>query len=212
MNSSRSGFTLLELLVSVGILALLTVLLYGGLRAGIRNAGRESASSDQTARIVAVQNLLRGQLAGAKPIVIISGRHREAEFSGGPTDLRFVSEAPESVSFGGLQALTLRLVRGSNDAGALVALWRPFRKTSATQSPVRTILFDHVKRISFRYFGPENPHNLPRWHEMWHDAPYLPFLVRLSVALSNGRRVPDLTVALRLSTTTLEQRENRARF
>ena len=42
MTASQRGFTLLELLISIALLALLTIMLFGGLQLGTRQVDRKS--------------------------------------------------------------------------------------------------------------------------------------------------------------------------
>ena len=92
---SRHGFTLIELLVAVTLLALVTMLTFGGFRFGTRAWERAAAHLDHAAEIQIVQAFLRRRLSEAAP-VLKPGDNPDGEifFEGDRTSLRFVTVMP----------------------------------------------------------------------------------------------------------------------
>ena len=200
--STQRGFTLLELLISVALLALLTTFLFEGLRLATQHLGPESNRLDRASRIAVAQNFLRAQLADARPILDSASGWKSVEFDGRADGVDFVSVAPESVSGAGLQALSIIFDKGTGARGGeLLLRWRRHEGASPTvASDVRDSgLLDHVRSAEFAYFGVASPNQPPAWHATWQDMTYLPSLVRLSVEFSDAQRMPELVVALRLS-------------
>lgn len=200
---SQRGFTLLELLISVALLALLTTFLFEGLRLVTRNLGPESNRLDRASRIAVTENFLRAQLADARPVLEAATGWKSIEFDGRADGIDFVSVAPESVSVAGLQALSVVYEKGAGARGGeLLLRWRPYEGSSPrTAAPdVRNSwLLDHVRSAEFAYFGVASPNQPPAWHAAWQDMAYLPSLVRLSLDFSDAQRMPELVIALRLS-------------
>ena len=199
---SQRGFTLLELLISVALLALLTTFLFEGLRLVTQHLGPETNRLDRASRIAVAQNFLRAQLADARPVLESASGWKSVEFDGRPDGVDFVSVAPESVSGAGLQALSVVFDNGTDArGGGLLLRWRRHEGTSPTVvSDVRdSWLLDHVRSAEFAYFGVASPNQPPAWHATWQDMAYLPSLVRLSLEFSDAQRMPELVVALRLS-------------
>jgi hypothetical protein len=192
---------LLELLISIALFALLTTFLFEGLRLVAHQLGPQTNRLDRASRIVLTQNFLRAQLADARPILEPATGWRSIKFDGRADGLDFVSVAPESVSFGGLQALSFEFDRGTRTGGGLHLRWRPYEEgSSMTSSGSRdSLLLDHVRSVQFAYFGIVAPNQPPAWRATWQDMAYLPSLVRLSVEFSDAQRMPELIVALRLS-------------
>lgn len=213
MTSRQAGFTLIELLISITIFAMLIVMLFGGLQIGTRQIGRLTAQADRSAQIAVVDKFLHTQLAAAMPLAVSAGEPKTIEFQGRGDGVDFVSVMPESVAVGGLQVLSLGFVEphGNTDGQILVG-WRPLRDDSdAASRGETTVLLDHVREARFVYYGPPAPNAAPDWQDTWQDVAYLPLLVRVSVVMADGKRIPDIAVALRLSSTVAELRLNQGR-
>lgn len=210
MKNSESGFTLMELLISVAIFALLMVMLFGGLQLGTRQVGRLTADIDRSGQIAVVQNFLRGQIGAAQPFVLPPGTSKKLEFNGQPDGVDFVAAAPESAAFGGLQVLSVRFVEGrTENDGQLIVSWRPLRAdTDQPQPASTTVLLDHLRAGHFVYYGPPSLKEAPDWQETWQDMSYLPLLIRVSATFADGEPMPGLAIALRLSETVSELRLN----
>ncbi|HEX9462204.1 MAG TPA: prepilin-type N-terminal cleavage/methylation domain-containing protein [Alphaproteobacteria bacterium] len=209
-SDSQSGFTLMELLISVSIFALLMAMLFGGLQLGTRQVGRITAQVDRSAQIALVENFLRAQLAAAQPLAGAASGPKNLQFNGQPDGVDFVAAAPESLPAGGLQVLSVRFVAGETGRdGQLVVDWRPLRDDPDVPSPARTtVLLDHLRTARFVYYGPPQAKSAPDWQDTWQDMPYLPLLVRVSATFADGEPMPGLAVALRLSSTVAELQLN----
>jgi prepilin-type N-terminal cleavage/methylation domain-containing protein len=200
--TSQRGFTLLELLISVALLALLTTFLFEGLRLVTHGLGPQSDRLDRASRIAVAQNFLRAQLADARPVLERASGWKSIEFDGRPDGIDFVSVAPESVSLAGLEALSVVFDKGAGARGGeLLLRWRRYEGTpSPIASDVRNSrLLENVRSAEFAYFGVASPNQPPTWHAAWQNMAYLPSLVRLSLEFWDAQRMPELVVALRLS-------------
>jgi general secretion pathway protein J len=214
MTRRDAGFTLIELLVSVTIFALLMVVLIGALRLGSREVGRLTGQVDQSSQIALVQNFLRAQIGAAEPLVSLTDDSKIVQFAGDAHRVDFVAAAPESLPAGGLLVFSAAWREGTGPAGGQLVLgWRPLREdpdaTAAVAPP--TVLLDHVRAATFVYYGPATPAADPEWHATWQHMTYLPLLVRLSVVFTDGKTMPDLAVALRLSMSVADLRLNNNR-
>ena len=196
MPNRESGFTLLELLISVSIFALLMTVLFGGLQLGSRQVTRMNAELERSGQIALVQNFLRAQVGDALPLATGPEDAKTVQFRGRPESLDLVSVAPQSVVTGGLQVLSIK----ATAAGDVMAAWRPLRENpDEPNAPRTTVLLRGVRGLRFMYFGRPSASAPPEWQESWEDMDRLPQLVRLSVAFADGARMPDLAVALRLA-------------
>src|SRR5579872_2525053 len=90
-----SGFTLIELLIAITLFALLSVMLFGGLRFGMRATERGTARMEWSAELAAATNFLRSQLADAQPLPRTdSDGNQVIAFEGAPDSLVFVGQPP----------------------------------------------------------------------------------------------------------------------
>jgi general secretion pathway protein J len=202
MHKSDNGFTLVEMLISILILALVSGMLLDGLRLVTHSVGRETSRFDRSSQIALVENFVRAQLGDAQRIVLAAGPAGPVDFTGEVDRLVFISPAPASVAFGGLQRLALVFNAGTSAAGGTIeADWQPYRDGSdAAPAAENRVLLDHVNTAVFAYFGSTRANEPLEWHDEWRELSDLPLLVRLAVVFSDGRTMPELIVALPLAT------------
>ncbi|HXZ00349.1 MAG TPA: prepilin-type N-terminal cleavage/methylation domain-containing protein [Stellaceae bacterium] len=197
MTASQRGFTLLELLISIVLLALLTTMLFGGLQLGTRQLDRQTDRVERAARLSLAQGFLRRQLADARPLADPAQAAGIVAFTGERDSLRFFNPTPASAASGGLESLSVEFVEGhGRSAGALLLRRRSDEAGAAAHD---SVLLDQVRQAEFAYFGVTAPGETAAWHASWRDMAYLPSLVRLSVVFSDGAVMPEMIVALRLS-------------
>lgn len=195
-DERQSGFTLLELLIAVVLLALVTTMLLAGFQLETQHLPRQTGRMDRAAQLPPVYDFLRAELGDAQPVVPIGARGRAIVFDGEPDAVHFVSTGPQSVQVGGLQ-----LLRVTFAGGALRVRWRLFDGSLPEEDqPGRDVLLlDRLTGARLSFFGIVPPDTQPHWYDTWHDMPYLPSLVRFSLTSADGTEIPELTVAPRLS-------------
>jgi general secretion pathway protein J len=196
-NSGRSaGFTLVELLVAITLLALVSAALFGGLRFGARAWESAADRIERDGEIEAVQELLRRTLSEASDLA-----EAEADSMVGTADgLSFFAPLPRHAGAGGIGRYRLELDKG----GRLLIAWEPRRPGAAVAAPPAgepTIILADVERISIGYFGAAaNANEAPEWRDRW-SGPLLPRLLRIDLQFKQDdpRRWPELVIAPRLA-------------
>jgi general secretion pathway protein J len=182
-----AGFTLLELLVVLTILALLVTLLSGGLRFGSRVWEAGLGSSDELSAMEAAQGLMRRIIAAA-PASTGHGEEATVLFRGASTSMRFVGPAPALAMPEGLYEILL-LQRN----GDLVLTWNAFRSDKGALSTQvgERVLLSGLRDVRFAYRDSK-----ARWTNNWSARDAAPTLVRVSLGFaSGGPQWPDLLVA-----------------
>ena len=185
---SQAGFTLLELLISMTLLAMLFVLLFGGLRFGMRAWERGTSSADAVDQVRIVQDLMRRQIERSCP------RHRAAagpqdpprvDFTGDAAGLAFLAPAPGAA--GGVPCVATSLSVAAD--GRLKQLVLYINRTS-------TALLHGVQGIELSYRAGDGV-----WRGGWSGETALPMLVRLRVTFpkEDNRVWPELFIAPRIS-------------
>jgi len=107
VNGKARGFTLLEVVLAMSLLAVGLALALGVLRGATRATGNAEATAQRGERLRAVQGFLRRQVGGALPIAMeIDGTTGEAHVIAGDADkLELVASMPGYLSRGGRAAL-----------------------------------------------------------------------------------------------------------
>lgn len=208
-NSSRheAGFSLLELLVSLALLALILVAMPSLLRLGER-AREASEDLDRSGAPGAALAFMEQRLAQAMP-----GYERNADgrltvtFRGRPDNVSFVAPSALGPAGGGLYRFELRANAEVDGARALALRWSLYRPSTAeadASPPTQErILVANIAGLGLRYFGRPKPDAEPAWFDEWTRTDLLPDLVELRVAAPPGPRAPSplvLRVELKLRT------------
>jgi prepilin-type N-terminal cleavage/methylation domain-containing protein len=210
-NAGRhGGFTLLEALVAMVIMAVIMTTAFGALRLGGRSweAGVARASDNESYRAVA--DLLRRQVSQVIPLSWPDGTEERIAFEATPERLRFVAPAPQQYRHAGLFEFGLSAQRQDYDTN-LVFSYIPFNPDAdafrTASSHQQVVLVEGVQKVSFDYFGtPGTTASVragtssepPRWHQRWdEEAQRLPSLIRVRIAVNEGQQPwPDLYLAL----------------
>ncbi len=206
-RESEAGFTLIELLVSVTLLALLSVLLFGGLRIGIRSGDAVTARIGDAQQIASVYDFMNNALAAAQPLKAGTDGDAPIDFAGEADQLQFVALLPPEVSVGGFFRLRAALDEPQRGQRRLVVAETPWPRPSLEPVAFNTrpsVLLDGVRSIAFAYFGIPAPNQPAQWNDHWTGRHSLPQLIRLSLVLADGSRAPDLVIAPRAAGLALQ--------
>jgi general secretion pathway protein J len=202
LHRGAKGFTLVELLVAIALIALLTVGLYQAFGIGTRAASTVSANIDRPAQIAVAYDFMQRAFTGAEPLPMATDPSQATiNFDGESQSLSFVALPPAYLAIGGFQLLHLGLEPGKNGARLIVS-WEGVPRgpiAPQPQMPQPSILVDKVRSVAFAYFGAPGPKQQPSWLDRWSDRDGLPKLIRMRLTLANGVRAPDLIVAPRLA-------------
>jgi general secretion pathway protein J len=199
----EAGFTLLEMVVALVLLATMLGLLFGGLRLGIRAWESGTTRGDRADQLLLTFSFVRKELTAAFPWRFKDPLSVKLAFKGERDRLRFVSMRPAEIGGGGLAFVSLEFdgARGAGTAGRLV-MRRTLAATDAKDfealdSAEGFTLAEGITAAQFDYFGAENDTNKPDWSDRWDFPQRLPSHVRLRLKLGE-EALPDLVVALKL--------------
>jgi general secretion pathway protein J len=195
-----SGFTIVELLVSLALMVLVASFLIGGVQFGHR-VWDLTARIDQAMPVPAVREALQLRLAAALPVQEVEedGSLRMA-FRGAPDRLSFVAALPARQLPAGLYKLDLRL----GDDHALVLASSDFQQRHPGGRLPGTLtastLMAQVSGLSLRYYGAAEPGDDKAWHSSWERADAIPDLIGITLGFAPGdlRRWPELIIRLRI--------------
>jgi general secretion pathway protein J len=199
------GFTLVELVVAMVLLAVMMLLLYGGLGFSLRAWDAGDARGRTTADRRIGQNFLRRELTEAFPMRWKDATVLKVAFEGETQRLRFVSSRPAGLSAGGLSLVGIEVEDDPDRATRKRNLvmrrampddeakdWKPLEQAE------RSILIADIDTVAFGYFGSVNDFSEPLWTETWPYPGRVPQMVRIRVRTSDGALLPDMVVKLML--------------
>jgi prepilin-type N-terminal cleavage/methylation domain-containing protein len=172
MVDRSRGFTLLEMLVVILIMALVVTALSGGVHFAGHAWETQERQMDQEGDISAVQTAIRQ--------MIVSGHG----FDGNADSLRFVGQLPNALDRGGLFDMQLHA-----KANRLVLSWQPhFEGSAAPAVPVDSDLLENVSGIALSYLTGG------AWQGEAKDKAKPPSLIKITIVRADGTQWLPLTV------------------
>lgn len=197
------GFTLLETVIALTLLAVMLAMLFAGLRMGIRAWDAGSGRGDRADQALLTWSFVRKELTAAFPWRFKDPLAVKLAFRGERERLRIVSMRPAEIGGGGLAFVSFEFEppRGTSEPGRLV-MRRAFAAAghtdfSAVETAEKFTILEGVSTVRFEYFGAENDATSPAWSDRWEFPQRLPSHVRLKVKLGE-EPLPDMVVAMRL--------------
>lgn len=198
----------MELLIALVLIAIITVLMFSGLRLGSRAWEGVEAAGDRVSDLRVARNFIERTLRQTQPRSLVVDGVELPVFAGDAERVELVAPLSEHVGIPGLYVIRLGLedagthprlvlarwllhpetLEGGNDWPA----WEPLMEASKVfddASPLdrdvasgaygRTVLLPEVQDFSLAYFGIAEGEQDPGWLDDWVEQPRLPLKVRL---------------------------------
>ena len=197
------GFTLLEVVVALTLLAAMLLLLFAGLRLGVRSWDAGVERGDKSDQMLLASSFMRKELTAAFPWRFKDPLSVKLAFKGERRSLRFVSMRPAEIGGGGLAFVAFDYdgARAQEKSGRLVmrrTLAAADAKDFDALDPIEKFtLMEGVTDLQFEFYGAENDTNTPMWADHWDYPQRLPSHVRLTMKMGE-EKLPEIVVALRL--------------
>jgi general secretion pathway protein J len=194
-----AGFTLIEVVVAMVLLATTMLLMYSGLSFALRSWDATDINGRRTADRRLGENFLRRELSELFPMRWKDATQVKVAFEGGAERLRFVSQRPAGLQAGGLSLVGIEVEENREKRTRDVVMMRAMPDDEAKDfGPLdkgeRHLVFAGVERVEFGYFGSENEFADPKWHDTWDFAGRIPELVRMRVRAADGSVLPEMVV------------------
>jgi general secretion pathway protein J len=189
-DTREAGFTLLELLIAITLMAMMAVGLWSVFSISIQSWSRGTEAIDANQRHRSVFDLARKQIASVYPLFSPADRQQAGIpsliFHGTDSSLVFVSL--NSLRFHASPGLTLvsyEIAQNGDGRFALVAKEKPYTGQVLEQEISFEIsdgipIFDNLASCTFEYYDPGDSDNPPRWVGNWDGGA----LERLPTAVS----------------------------
>jgi general secretion pathway protein J len=205
MRASR-GFTLIEVILAMTLMAALLSLLFGAFRFAGRawEAGESRAVTASHVRhaLAFMQRDIQKAFAqrwreGNTPAARIA-------FEGGSDSLKFLVPKSGNPRSAGMTAIGFGIVDERNfaDRKKRLAVWREQLDARATDfttldAAEPRALLENVAELKFEYYGRENDREEATWRDTWEPKQRLPQLVRIRITMAEpGYSPPEMVVQL----------------
>jgi prepilin-type N-terminal cleavage/methylation domain-containing protein len=215
---STTGFTLIEVVITLTILGFICLIIFGAFRLGLSAWERGESVKDEYQKVRIVSQLITQQVKSAVPFKI---KPQLAEgdylaFEGDAHSLRFVS----ALAVRGKQAEGLVYARyefkeeGSEGGRLILYEGKALNKDFFAEEPKeeRTVsLLEGVSSVRFEYFREEDPLNNQQeeWVEEWNakDEKRLPKALKMTIIRKNqtGKEEPPITFFASLPANRFEE-------
>jgi general secretion pathway protein J len=187
----ESGSTLVEVIASLVIVAMISLMLLEGVGAGRRVWERIDSRQASGDAIEGAQSALRDRIEQSFPATLDLITPPAVDFEGRDDAVFFLSNPPQSVRPAPLRRYRLLLDTDGNLILSSVSDAAP-PKSAAVQ--IQRLLTG-VRQLKIDYFGAADGDSR-RWTRVWQNQPVLPDVVRVRVAFGPGdaRVWPDLMI------------------
>jgi general secretion pathway protein J len=209
-SSRGAGFTLVELLLALTLMAMLLALAYGGLRAATRAADRGQTILEDSSRIRMAHQFVHKQLNQIAPLTFEESEDgtERTVFVGEERRIRYVAPMPGYLGFGGPQVQELAIVRGARGLELVLshALLQGFEEELLYErDPIP--LVDQIADARFSFLGVDETGELAGWTPTWDEPGTLPESISLEIEFEEEVYIqwPLLTSSVRVDQSALSE-------
>jgi len=215
---STTGFTLIEVVITLTILGFICLITFGAFRLGLSAWERGESVKDEYQKVRIVSQLITQQVKSAVPFKI---KPQQAEgdylaFEGDARSLRFVSALPvRGKQPEGLVYAKYEFKEEGSEGGRLILYEeKALNKDFFAEEPKEELavsLLEGVSSVRFEYFREEDPLNNQQeeWVEEWKakDEKRLPKALKMTIIRKNqkGKEEPPITVFASLPAFRFEE-------
>lgn len=204
MRRANGGFTLLEVVLALVLLAGMLSMAWGGLQYALRSWDVGADKGRQVADGQLGRNFLRRELSEIFPLRFKDPMTLRFAFEGTRNSLRFASTRPAGLSAAGIALVAIDVERGAVGEPAMNLVMRRALPDEETTSfaPVEradpTIILRGIERVEFSYYGSETEVSEPAWTDQWTFPGRIPQLVRMRITDADGAAQEEIVARVML--------------
>jgi general secretion pathway protein J len=208
MNGNRRarGFTLIEVMVTITLLAVLLAAALAGIRTVTRAATAGSLAAERTNKLRVTQEFLRRELMQtlSTPYEQEETTGRTRVFQGDTDRVTFVAPMPGYLGKGGPYVQQVSVARGAHGSRLEFrhALLNGYRDEDAKKvdegEPV--VLLEGIERATFEYRGLNDTGQVTDWESTWDRYGSAPMIMRIRIEFARDEHQswPEFMVPLML--------------
>ena len=192
MNRHDKGFTLLELLISITLVATIITIATGALRLAYRSISSGEKKMESLERFRSSLYIINSQILSGVPLSFDRQGVKQVYFAGSAEFLRLVSNYSIWGGQRGHVIVEYRVAVENNGTKSLYA----GETLVGTEKPRETRLLQGLDGIYFEYFLQDRTEELGgRWVPQWSDTTKVPDKIKLR--LVQGRREISMIIPMR---------------
>ncbi len=193
---------MIELLIALGLLALMSSVLFGSLRLAGRSVEAGEGKAEATSGMRLAGDYLRTQLGAQHPQRMRKIVEFPLLFGGNRDELRFSAPLPGRVGLGGMWYYKVTVASVPGKQQTALVLDRIIPDLDALDMPrfdqsERSVLADDIKEVEFSFFGRDKGATsdmAPTWRANWDNAQQLPQLIQIEVKPRTGPPWPPIVI------------------
>lgn len=193
-RTRQSGFTLLELLLSLSIVAFIMAMVYEGLQTALHATESGEALIDRTSKVRVTHEFLRHQFTRVLPLAFEQDETRSIGkvFEGGERKIRFVGPMPGYLGRGGPYVQEYEIAGGQ----LLFRHWllNGFDPDKIDRDEDPLLLLDGIRGGGFDFRSTDREGKVTDWNPRWEETQVTPVTIRLRLEFKPETRLiwPDL--------------------
>lgn len=203
-----AGFSLLEVLLAITLLAILLAGAMSGIRAATRAMHAGEQNIERTNRMRVAQEFIRRELSRSLPLAFGQehGSGTNFVFQGENDFVRFVAPMPGHLSRGGPYVQTLELARGRKGLQLVFThnMLNGFDLDKLKPDDGQAVmLLDGIRRGRFEFRKLDDQGELEDWTDEWENPSLLPVMMRIDLEMTpeSGLIWPTMEIPLILDTS-----------
>ena len=201
LRARQAGYTIAEMLVSLLVIGIISVMLLSGVTTGRRVWERTDSMDQASEQVAGAQLLLRQRIEHLFPVTSFETLPPTIDFDGESTSMSFIAPPRDAQKPSALRHYKLWL----SPQGDLVLSSVSTVAANTATADENLVLLTGVQALDMAYFGSISlgvgKQAPPGWQLQWKQQPKVPMLVRVHLAFGSGdRRIwPDLLVKPRVT-------------
>lgn len=186
MNLNRThGFTLVEMMISLTLLSMITIIGYQGLQFSIKQWQRGNDSMLFQYDYFQAVSWIRNKIGASENVLMPGSSDYSYFFTGSSDSVEFVARYNRTRR-GGLYVNKIFYDKSDNSIHVSYYLHHPGISLKAKNAlPEQVTLLSNVRSIRFSYYGRKQGRRA-HWHDSWGDLNSIPRLVRVDIENDTG--------------------------
>lgn len=187
----QRGFTLLELMISIALISIIVVIIFGAMRLGFRSVDAGEKKVESLERVRASLNIIDSQIQSGIPLTYNKDGTKKNYFIG---EKEYLQLSTNYSIWGGQRGYVVVAYRIEPDSHGKQALYAS-ENTIGIENGKETKLLDSLDKLYFEYFYKGPTDEKGNWIEQWTDESNIPEKIRLH--LIDGENEISMIIPIR---------------